>query len=327
LYKNYTLTLCGNEEWRDIAETFDGSYIDNYIWINKKRFERSWFYRIKTYCKIHCHGYELLIHPTLTRDFPSDMLVKACYARNKIACISDSSDMLIKGRENINCQYDLLLPISGNYIFEFERNKEFFEKLIGTRISLKKPFIDANNINTVISGQKYFAVSPGAGKEKRRWSTTFYAQIVNYIFYKYHLIPVIVGSNDEIKLSDEIINQSNLSTIVNLTGRINLVQLVKVIKDAQLLVCNDTSVVHFSASLNTKVVCISNGNNFGRFVPYPQRIFNRMECVFPQEISLSEALFQTQVERYAVRSDLNINTICVDLVKQSIDSLLRGCER
>ena len=37
-YSKYKITLCGNSVWKDISEKFDSKVIDEFYWINKKKF-------------------------------------------------------------------------------------------------------------------------------------------------------------------------------------------------------------------------------------------------------------------------------------------------
>ena len=37
-YKDYSITLCGNIIWKDIAESFDSDVVNDFIWINRKKF-------------------------------------------------------------------------------------------------------------------------------------------------------------------------------------------------------------------------------------------------------------------------------------------------
>ena len=56
-YKSYKITLLGNNTWKNIAEEFDHEYIDEFIWIDKSLFFKSFFYRYKKLQEITSKGY------------------------------------------------------------------------------------------------------------------------------------------------------------------------------------------------------------------------------------------------------------------------------
>jgi ADP-heptose:LPS heptosyltransferase len=53
------------------------------------------------------------------------------------------------------------------------------------------------------------------------------------------------------------------------------------IAESQLLLSNDTGAVHIAVAVETPCVCISNGNHYGRFVPYPASLAANFSVVLP----------------------------------------------
>ena len=76
-YKEYKITLVGNIAWKQLAEELDSEYIDSFIWIDRKQFEKNPFYRYKKLKKITKQGYEIVLNPTYSRAFfVDDSIVK-----------------------------------------------------------------------------------------------------------------------------------------------------------------------------------------------------------------------------------------------------------
>ena len=48
-YRHYSIALCGNELWKDLAENYDNEFVDSFIWIDKTKFFRTsgWTYTIR----------------------------------------------------------------------------------------------------------------------------------------------------------------------------------------------------------------------------------------------------------------------------------------
>ena len=51
-YKGYRITLVGNIVWKSISEKFDNKYIDENIWIDRKKFSNNIFYRFQKLSEI-----------------------------------------------------------------------------------------------------------------------------------------------------------------------------------------------------------------------------------------------------------------------------------
>jgi ADP-heptose:LPS heptosyltransferase len=90
--------------------------------------------------------------------------------------------------------------------------------------------------------------------------------------------------------------------------------LVELFSSARIIVCNDSGPFHIAVALNKNVVCISNGNNYGRFTPYPAEINNTSLTIYPEELLKIESETE-RLERYCREgSVLDINTISVEKV-------------
>ena len=57
-YNNYNITLCGNIIWKDLAETFDRDYVNDFIWLNRKKFYSNLKYKFQLLKNINKSGYE-----------------------------------------------------------------------------------------------------------------------------------------------------------------------------------------------------------------------------------------------------------------------------
>jgi ADP-heptose:LPS heptosyltransferase len=94
-----------------------------------------------------------------------------------------------------------------------------------------------------------------------------------------------------------------------------------VLSSAQLLISNDTSAAHIAAAVKTPFICISNGNHILRFHPYPREIFDKAFYIYPEEIS-SHIGNPEYLEKFRFASDLDINSISVEKVKEAVKKVL-----
>lgn len=79
---------------------------------------------------------------------------------------------------------------------------------------------------------------------------------------------MIVGTKNESKLVDKILNGVRIGQWHSLVGKTNVLELVFVIKNASIFVGNDTGGVHIAAAVQTPAVCITSGTGYARFSNY-----------------------------------------------------------
>ena len=70
------------------------------------------------------------------------------------------------------------------------------------------------------------------------------------------------------------------------------------------------------------VFVISNGFHLGRFVPYPKNLSENYHVIYHPEIEKKLDDFKKLCSKYQFGSELNINTISVDNVKEKLDMTL-----
>ncbi len=160
----------------------------------------------------------------------------------------------------------------------------------------------------------FIVVFPGAGHPSRRWGTEKFKLLISKLTENFQI--VITGGPDDVLFARELADDN----AINLAGVLKLPELYPLLKRAALLISNETGITHMAAQLKVQTVCISNGNNFGRFHPYPKEICETISYVYPKEISrnLSDRVMLT--ETYGMGSDLDINSITVEEVFEAFKS-------
>ena len=324
LFGGYRITLCGNEAWKDFAEKIDSLFVDDFIWIDRKRFYSNLDYRSDILKEINRKGFEVVLQSSYSREyFYCDAVVKASRAKESIGQAGDTRNITRKAKFFSNMYYSKLIRLSGREIFEFYRNRGFFGGVLGKEIDIKTPALD---ISTVFSkyepGTPYAIIFPGAGEKFRRWPANKFADIADFITDKYDLRIVIAGSGEDSDLAKEIISSSKTLRITDLTGKTPLPELAKLIAMSSLLVSNETGAVHMAVAVATRVVCISNGNHFGRFHPYPGEMAAKASFVYPPTITEHLDNPMKLYSEYGNGSSIDIETISISQVKQAIESLL-----
>jgi ADP-heptose:LPS heptosyltransferase len=311
-YKDYSITLCGNSWWKELSENLDNKFIDEFMWVDYKSM-LNLEYKSKIIKSIHQKGFEVLIHPTYSRDFIGDEIVKWSGAKERIGYDGDLVNLSLEQKEWNNKHYTKLIPSTEIFEFEFFRNQYFFEQILANKIQLQKPIINYPKVleNRVV-------IFPGAKDDFRRWSPKKFAELCDRLKSDFPNAEfTICGSVSDVGLAKEIIMQSN-TVFTDYSGKLNLVELLQVIATAELVISNDSGPFHIAVALGKRVVCLSNGNNYGRFTPYPESMEVSAEVIYPEEL----LKFTTEKERlnrfYKHGSVLDINSIEVLDVYSSI---------
>jgi ADP-heptose:LPS heptosyltransferase len=288
LYPDKKITFICNEAYADFAKHFN--YWDNVIPVNTEKLINSFLYRIRILTYIRRKNFEIVIHPTYSRVFlTGDSIVRASSASEKIGSAGDLSNISYWEKKISDKWYTKLIAASEKKLMEIERNFEFIENLGGEKFTPKIAYIPVlKNTKNLQINNPYFIVVPGAQWKYKMWKQENFTKIIQRLVECTGWSCVLCGSEKEFQLCNEIIEISSVPAI-NLAGKTNISEFVEVIRQAKILISNDTSAVHIAASVGTPSICILGGGHFGRFLPYPEYlidkntkipsvIYNKMDC-------------------------------------------------
>jgi len=325
-YKNYTITLLGNSAWKSLSEKYDHDSIDEFIWLDRDRFIKDIFYRTKKLRELASRGYEVIISPTYSRDFfIVDNLVKLITARKKIGSVGDFSNIK-KWQKNLSDNYyDILIPSKSIVMFEFERNKEFFEKLLSTKLNtISLNMKKQHNRLMYDLPKKYAIIFIGASDKYKKWSVEKFSQAANYLNVKYGYDIVICGSRADSNQASKL-EKNHDGKLLNLVGKTSLIELTTVIDNCDLMLSNETSAPHIAVALKTlNIFVIYNGSHYGRFTPYPKEISKNYHVIYHPDINRDLDGYKSISNNYGYRTNLYIDDITIKMVKDKIDTVLNN---
>ena len=323
-YKDYKVTFLGNIAWKNLALELDNEFIDYFIWLNKTKFSKDFVYRYKKLKEIASVGYEILLSPVYSRDFfECDCIVKNVNAEEKIGSNGDLANIK-KWQKNISDgYYTKLIPANDEIMFEFYRNKEFFENLFDKKIDIKKPVIRLEDRKLNFDLPKNYAILfIGSSASFRKWSIENFVEIGKFLKEKYNYDIVLCGGPTDIGSAKEFKRLANFK-YTDLVGKTSLIDFLHVINNGNLMISNETSASHFAVALEmTNIFVISNGNNFGRFTPYSKEIWKEYHPIYHPEIEKDLDNYKKLSNCYGYGSQLDINEINVDTVIKKIDKVL-----
>lgn len=320
-YRGYAITLCGNGVFRELAEGLDGGVIADFIWLERDRFRHEPRYRFRLVRELGRRGFAVALYPAYSRNYYwGDTIVRASGAPVRLGSAGDATNSRPWQKRHADRFYSQLLDAVPANLFEFARNREFCAQLIGAAPLPLRPTVERTLLPTepAFAG-RYAVLFPGAGERFRQWSPARFAAVAAALTARYGLTVVVAGSAADRPLAEAICRGGAPGSVVDLTGRTPLCGLARLLAGATLLVANETGAVHLAVAVGTPFVCISNGNQLGRFAPYPPEIFTGGRYLFPPAIGEALRRGENLGDTYRYRSPLDINDITTDEVLKAIE--------
>ncbi|MBN1803810.1 MAG: glycosyltransferase family 9 protein [Sedimentisphaerales bacterium] len=157
-----------------------------------------------------------------------------------------------------------------------------------------------------ISPDNYVVFIPGSAHEDKRWPTERFAELAERISLHHKLPVVATGDAGETILVEKLKNLSKVP-VVNIAGKTSLSELVVLLKNARLVVSNDTGPGHIAAALSTPLVLMFSWSNPARIAPY-----KRIECLVAREPFSRGHKIKSRDPKH------NVDTITVDEVYQKV---------
>jgi ADP-heptose:LPS heptosyltransferase len=367
-FAGYKITLLGNAAWKDLAEFLDKGYIDEFIWLDKKRFAADFLYRYKKFKEITSVKYEILIHPFGREFFNADNdLACLINADKKIGSIRLPRFTKQYKKKILEKIYNELIPDEENVRFEFYKNKNFFEKLLSEKISIDKPFIKlpphpaAASVSAAASApapalseepglksklgisSPYAAFFIGASVKHRKWPPEYFAETARYLHTKYGFRIVLCGGKSELNDAAEFkkhfpADLADKASFTDAVGKISLIELLYIVKNASLVISNETMAPHIAMALANEgananeakpaVIVISTGEaSYGHFSPYPEEMgggYNYTEVFHPYiEKNLKEYIDITAAFGRGYDDRFDISEIKVKTLTDKLDKLYK----
>ncbi len=100
------------------------------------------------------------------------------------------------------------------------------------------------------------------------WPQENFAKLINYMYEKWKITPVLVGTEQERDIADGVLKGVVCRPRLNLAGEISLAELPALIAQSDMVVGNDSGVIHISAALGKPTVGIFGATNPIWYYPY-----------------------------------------------------------
>lgn len=286
----YRLVLLGNQLWSDLA--LGQPCFDEVIAVDLKRFHYEPRYRFGLWRRLRARCWETAINPTCSRHFPyDDAVMRVCGAPERIGSEGDLANQREWEMRISNRWYTRLIPAGRGPMMELERNAEFVRGLGLAQFSPGLPRLQLPDGNYGPAPDRYYVVVPGAGRALRQWPVEQFAAVMEKVWDRYRLKAVICGAPGEEAVGRQLRSLvKDIAEVEDRTGGTTLPGFAALVKDAVMVLGNESSAVHIAAAVGTRSVCLVGGGHYGRFVPYrvhggaqsaqPVTVQHWMECYY-----------------------------------------------
>lgn len=119
------------------------------------------------------------------------------------------------------------------------------------------------------------AVAPGGGASwgenaiYKQWPQNKFAEVADKLLKDLKVKVVFLGSSDEKRVTDSVVNKMKCPGAIDLTGKLNMSELAGVMSQINLLICNDGGLLHMAVALGPKTVSIFGPVDEKVYGPYP----------------------------------------------------------
>ena len=286
-YRPRRVVLATNAIVADLARAT--GYFDEVIGIDVRAMKYGWRRRARLLRRVRRIAPSIAIQPTYSRNFwVGDSLIRASRAKTRIGSQGDHHNIRPWQKRISDRWYTELLPATRKPLHESERHAEFLERLTGSAASTRiEPLPEAPETRSLgVPSAPYMVLVPGAGTDKRMWPVERFAETASRLHQETGFQLIVCGSNSETELAETLGRLSKVPNPIILAGRTSVPDLVEIIRNASLVIANDSSAIHIAAATETPSVCVLGGGHFGRFLPYPsgstheepQTAHARMSC-------------------------------------------------
>lgn len=167
-------------------------------------------------------------------------------------------------------------------------------------------------------GSPVVAIHPGARNNKnKRWSVHKFVRLCDLLGSKFNANIVLIGGNADKKLCDYIVHRSR-AKVLNLGGRLSLIQSGAVIRGCDLFVGHSSGPTYIAAAVGTPVIAIYGPDNPTNFGPLGEKV-----KVITPKYSCSPCLHFYRNFLWGLR--VRYIPVCRAMQSISVEEVFNGC--
>lgn len=156
--------------------------------------------------------------------------------------------------------FSFLFNYAAEHLFdgrhEIVRNFELLKYLGFLKLENPKlyPSANENEFTSIYKKSKYICISPASLWFTKQFPIHKWLELINNVPDYFTIY--ILGSKNDFNLGTNIINESVRNNVINLCGKLSLLETTSLIKDAAMNYTNDSAVLHLASAVDANVCAI-----------------------------------------------------------------------
>ena len=272
--------------------------VDKWIWVKGHHKAKAgmghgketsyWMKLVITYFSLLFMGkrkIDLLIGPDwLLVDNPNQFMNNFLFAKGNKNFVQMKNAAISNIAEYIDQSHQVTRMLSVIRMFGLK----IYSDEIETWISPSSSIIPNKKNEFLISENQRILISLGSGQARRSWPVKFVSQFVSKMIQKYPEVRIIVVGPKSCKTQETDLLFPNSFNVTNLIGKTDLSNIMFLMRSSNLLVSNDSGLIHLAATIKLSTVVVSSHpldgdpwhlNSPNRYHPWK----TRYSCLQPEK--------------------------------------------
>lgn len=265
------ITVLGCNSWHGLSGTIFAGY--RVVAIDEHRFERRFFYRLRTALWLRRQGFRTAVCDAYFRKtLTADSLVHMSGADERIVSRPYISDKTAAEFAYFLARGVRIIDTGPHPTHELERHYNFLARVAGHPIAPAQPSLPWRAAKPpVADGAPYVVINFGSNEPGRNWPLERYLAVARRTIARGYRV-AFVGAAREVPQRARIATALEPGAVVDLIGRTALPELMDVISHARAMLTNETGPGHFGMLLGIPTVMVFGGGHHQTFVPYPEHL-------------------------------------------------------
>ena len=130
--------------------------------------------------------------------------------------------------------------------------KDSQEDSFDNNLRLFEPLYESLSNDVKDIPKKYIVMAPGSAWKTKQWHWQGYLKVAEY-YIKQRISIILIGGKDDMNICNKIKEKVD---VINFSGRIPLSDTMYIMKNARLLVCNDSMSLHMASAFKIPTVTV-----------------------------------------------------------------------
>lgn len=146
--------------------------------------------------------------------------------------------------------------------------------------------------NQIDESDKIAVIAPGARSQIKKWPADKFIELIASIVKEFKIKVVLAGDRDDIHLAQYIAGHSEYP-VLDLSGKTSITQLAALLKRAEVLISNDSAVLHLASYANIPVVAIFGPTDETMYGPWSKNFLIVKKEIFCRPCKKAQCKFNT----------------------------------